>query len=225
MNNAISEDTGLLLGIALFPPVEYMALLIFHPNVIIEVHENFQKQTYRNRYYIQGPNGKQLLQVPVSYDRHTKVRDVIVSYSQRWENTHLRSLDTAYNSSPWYLFYRDMVESLLKGSIGKIWDLNIASIKLSAEMLGCRTEIVESLSYKKHPAELTDLRDAIHPKSKESLFLTYQNDHPYRQVFAEKFGFIPGLSILDLIFNEGPAALSWLKKLYERIITNVDAEK
>lgn len=218
MNIAISEDSGLLLGIALFPPVEYMALLIFHPKAMIEAHENFQKQTYRNRYYIQGPNGKQLLQVPVSRNSQTKVKDVGVSYSQRWQTTHLRSLDTAYNSSPWYLYYRDKLVSLLDAGFEKIWELNMASIKLSSEMLGCSIETFETLSYKKHPVELSDLRDAIHPKSKEPMFCLHQRENPYHQVFSEKYGFTPGLSILDLIFNEGPAALTWLKALYCRIV-------
>lgn len=209
----------LILNIALFPPVEYMALLLFHPEVQIEAHEHYQKQTYRNRYYILGPNGKQLLHVPVDKRgiHHCPIREAAVSYALPWQQNHLRSIETAYNSSPWYLYYRDDFEEVITRGHTLLWDLCIDSMVTCARLAGKPVTPAPTEGYVVQVSAGIDLRDRIHPKRNLIPQALHFNPQDYQQVFDQKHGFVPGLSILDLLCNEGPATLGYLETLYHNL--------
>ncbi len=98
-----------LLTTAYFPPVGYMAEVLRADTVVIEVHETYPKQTCRNHCVIQGPNGRQTLSIPVTRinGNHTKTRDILISTHEPWQKTHWRSIQTAYNNSPFFLYYLD----------------------------------------------------------------------------------------------------------------------
>jgi hypothetical protein len=208
-----------ILNLALFPPVEYMALLLFHPEVQIEAHEHYQKQTYRNRYYILGPNGKQLLHVPVDKRgiHHCPIRDAAISNALPWHQNHIRSIETAYNSSPWFLYYRDDFERVLSRRHSLLWDLCIDSMVTCARLAGKAVNPALTDGYMARIPAANDFRDRIHPKRNLLASAGRFNPPVYQQVFDQKHGFVPGLSILDLLCNEGPATLGYLEALYHNL--------
>lgn len=205
---------------ALFPPVGYMAIWLFHPGVFIEAHEHFQKQTYRSRYRIAGPNGLQSLQVSVSKggEHHCKTTEIKVLYHDSWPVFHLRSLDTAYNNAPYYLYYRDAVRDLMNCHFPNLWDLCKASTELSGSLCGIRKEVAPTTTYIPSHKPEHDFRNLIHPK--KPLPWDGNTELPvYHQVFSDRYPFLTGLSILDLLFNEGPGAQTWLQNYYRSINT------
>ncbi len=211
-----------LLNIAVWPPVEYMAVVLFHGAIILERHEHFQKQSYRNRYVISGPNGLQPLTVPVDKKgmRHILIDQCGITYHENWQQLHWRSIATAYNNSPYYLFFKDELSYLYHQPIPSLWDFAIKTIATASKLLRQESGFSVTKEYKPVRDDVIDLRAQIHPKKgiKGSNASLIAQTNPYPQVFSDRYGFIENLSILDLIFNEGPAGLQWLKKLYEKII-------
>jgi hypothetical protein len=135
---------------------------------------------------------------------------VRVSYDTPWNEVHWKSIEAAYNSSPYYLYYKDDIEPLLTKKWRFLRDLNEAALRITMECVGVDTPITYSEEYYSEYASVQDLREMIHPKR------DYQEDsdfiaQPYRQVFGIAQPFIPNLSILDLIFNKGPESLLILR--------------
>lgn len=210
---------SLLLSIALFPPIEYMALLLFHDNVRIEAHENYIKQSYRNRYYILGPNGNQMLQVPVAKKRNQKtlITDVEISKYDFNPLIHIRSLETAYNKAPFYLHYKDEVNDLIQNCGNSLWDFALSSISLCSIVIGKKIKIPLTSSFVSKPKRI-DLRYLIHPKKGSILKNGNSNVLRYNQVFSDRYDFVYNLSILDLLFNEGPGSLHFLERVYDYLL-------
>lgn len=210
----------LLLSTALFPPLEYMAILLFYPEVRIEAHENYTKQTFRNRFYILGPNGKQMLHVPVEKGnmQHCPIQKASIVHPEQWRHIHLRSLQTAYSSAPWYIHYTDQLHRFYQQLPSDLWGMNTQSIHLAAQMLGTEWEPRYTTGYIPSNTSFYDYRDRIHPKRSHPFPANPKIQPTYQQVFMDKHGFTPGLSILDLIMNEGPLALSWLQAYYHSTI-------
>ena len=204
----------ILLSTAYLPPVQYMSKLLLPGEVLIENDENYLKQTFRNRCYIAGPNGPQPLTVPVEKGSFHKVhiRDVRVDYSTPWETLHLRALSAAYRSSPFYEYYIDELTAIYKKKPVFLFDLNLWLLESLKEALGIDRRIRTTGKYIRplQGEDLLDYRESIHPK-KERPDPFY---HPvvYHQVFEDRFGFLEGLSTVDLLFNEGPEALYVLQR-------------
>jgi len=210
----------ILLSAALFPPIDYMALALFHADIQIEAHENYQKQSLRNRYYILGPNGVQFLQVPVKKREQGRcpVMRIEVDDALPWRKTHVKSLMTAYNKSPWFLFYRDDIENLLLKSNHSLWELCLNSIMVTALLLKKRPNIDLSTHYTFNTEHVLDLRSQFLHKPTPLIQHHYPQMQPYEQVFSVKYGFTNGLSILDLLFNAGPSALARLEHRYNQLV-------
>lgn len=201
-----------LLSTAYFGPIQYYARFIQDKSVVIEKFEHYSKQSYRNRCLIMGANGIQSLVVPVKRPNGNKtlMKDVKVDYAMNWQKNHLKSIESAYKNAAFYEFYSDEFRSVLAKKFVFLLDLNMEITHIALNHLDHEINIEFSDHFIESHEGFPDFRDSIHPK--KSLILDKQFTAPeYIQAFSEKLGFIPNLSILDLIFNTGPEALSILK--------------
>ncbi len=206
--------SSILLSTAYFPPISWMASVIQSESISIEIHETFPKQTYRNRCNIATASGILGLTVPVkkTNGNHTKTEDILIDYSTGWQQLHWRSVVTAYNKSPYFLYYRDLLEPIFEKKHQSLVELNDELISLLLKALGCHSKKLVYTREYFHEVDMADLRNTFHPK------LNRTDHNPvamprYIQVFEEKLGFIPDLSIIDLLFNLGPEAHDYLGKI------------
>src|SRR5690606_4488719 len=193
---------------AYFPTVSHF-VIIANNEVIFEVEDNYQKQTYRNRAYIYGPNGKQLLSVPIiqtkSHGRQ-KYKEVKIENDFNWQKQHWKTLETAYRTSPFFEFYEDEIQPVFTKKQSYLMDLNLEIIELISNFLEIELSDEKTISYIEKSEKHIDFRKLASAKSGE-----HYNFDEYIQVFSEKFGYMNNLSILDLLFNEGPNALNYLE--------------
>ncbi len=188
-----------LFSTAYLAPVEYFQYLKTAGRVCIEQHEYYQKQTYRSRCRIATANGIMDLSIPVEKRNHTLIRDIRISEHSDWQTLHWRSIEAAYNSSPFFEYYADDFRPFFEKKWLFLWDFNMELLHKILELLDIETEILLTETYEPQTGEETlDLREIIHPKKEASIPLK-----SYYQVFATKFGFIPNMSIIDLLFNMG----------------------
>ena len=202
-----------LLSTAYLPPIEYFAAIAKYGGAQIEACENYQKQSYRNRCTILTANGKENLNIPVlrGGDCHTHtlpITQVEIDYQENWPLRHLRAMEAAYMNSPFFEYYIDDISAILLSRQELLFSLNLELIRLLLNFCGIKAEI--SLTEHFEPACSPDFRNRIHPKSKlPCLTWEWGKEKPYWQVFAKQ-GFVSNLSVVDLLFNEGPNAISFL---------------
>lgn len=197
----------IVLSTAYLPPIEYFARINDADEALIEREENYLKQSYRNRCYILSADKPQYLTVPVylgSFHK-THIRDIRIDYSKRWQQVHLRALTSAYCSSPYFIFYFEVFERIILSGHEFLLDLNMELIEAALKMMDISRKISYTAEFITGNDNIDDLRYAISPKKISS--------YPFKkyiQVFATKEGFVPGLSIADLLFNTGPDAAGYL---------------
>jgi len=186
--------------------IDYYSCLYKTKELLIDIHENYIKQSFRNRCEIYGANGKLPLVIPiVRRNGKTPLKDVKIEYCQGWQKIHWKSLESSYRSSPFFEYYEDKFIGLYEQkNITFLIDFNIELQNIFIQLLGLEIEIKHTDSYKKEHKDMIDVRGQFHPKK---MLSDYYTEIKYNQVFEEKFGFISNLSIYDLIFNEGPAAV------------------
>jgi len=176
-------------------------------NLTFETQDNYQKQTYRNRCYIYGANGKQLLTVPTIHKKTNtkqKSKDIKVDNNTPWQKLHIKSLQSAYRSSPFFEFYEDDILEVFNKKYAFLLDLNFKIISIINDCLQLEIPIQKTLEYKLNSEN--DFRNLVNAKNTQNYLLK-----KYTQVFDDKYGFISNLSILDLLFNEGPNTLEYLE--------------
>lgn len=200
----------MLLSTAYFPPILHYAWLLKNQQVVsVEQFETFPKQTFRNRCVILSANGLQSLTVPVIKPNGAKTltRDIKVSYDEPWQQLHWRSIKTAYNSSPFLLYYQDELEAFFKKKPQFLLDLNEEVIHLINNLMEWEVSVkrTETFVFPKDISPEEDKRYLLRPKDRELLGLPR-----YIQVFSDQYPFSENLSVLDLIFNLGPEAESYL---------------
>jgi len=201
-------EKGAVLPMFYLPPVEYFAQLnSYNPDFLIEKHEHFPKQTYRNRANIYSPDGVLTLVVPVVKGSkvHTPVKDVKISYDFNWQRLHWMSMQACYRRSAYFEYYEDEFALFYESKEPFLFDYNQKILTMLFKLLKIKTSISYTESYEANYPSLIDLRQSIHPK-KDSGF----GQKPYFQVFEERYGFIRNLSIVDLLFNQGPQSLNYL---------------
>jgi len=204
-----------ILSTAFLPPVEWFRAAALSSCTLIEGCESYQKQSYRNRCRISTAGGIENLNVPTVHSDSKKITDIRIDYSEPWVQRIERALVAAYNSSPFFLYYRDEIIPLLKSGEENLFEYNMALIRVLAELLGVKINFGVTESFlSDYPASDKDYRFSIHPKKTLPEELALQEG--YYQVFREKFGFIPSLSALDLLFNEGPNAVTYLLRTVEK---------
>lgn len=202
-----------LLTTAFCPPVEYFAVLARYSSVYMEACENYVKQSWRNRCRILTANGPMDLTVPVSHPAR-KITEVRVDYSTPWVAKFERAVESAYYSSPFFIYYKDALWEILDSHPQTLWELNGRLIEFFCAKIGIAPQIIATADFIP-PGALSlggmDLREVIHPKRKNTILADLGLDRPYWQVFRERFGFVPGLSVMDLLFNEGPESICLLR--------------
>ena len=177
----------------------------------VEACERYQKQSYRNRCYILAGDGVQMLQVPVVHGDSWAIRDVLVDYSTPWVIRTERALDAAYESSAFYEYFRDEVFAILDSQPERLWDLNMELIGWCLRRLQLPVTLTSTADFALPDTVTDDYRSVVHPKHPDTVLQDLGLARPYYQVFRDRMGgFTPGLSVLDLIFNEGPDAVDFL---------------
>ncbi len=192
------------------PSLEYFCAVLPYENIILETHQRFVKQTYRNRCYVNTANGVKLLSIPLE-ERHGKIvtRAIKVERGKPWRNIHWRTIESAYRKAPFFDYYSDELKNILFNDHEYLVDLNKDLLSFCLRQLGLQKNISESVAYQKETDENTlDLRSAITDKKPFSLRGFYQ-PCSYYQVFGNEFA--ADLSFIDLLFCEGPGALTLIK--------------
>lgn len=199
--------SDILIPSAAFAPLTWYSLMSPASKIIIEAHETYPKQTFRNRYYIAGPQGVQALTIPVikTKGNHSSIREIKIDYSSAWVRQHIGALKAGYENSPYFLYFKDYIFSLFQRQLPWLFDFNTEAFSMINQWLQWKKEIIVSNDFYRESGVMTDLRNDSpkHPLEADI--------RPYSQVFDEKFGYIKNLCILDLIFNKGLESSSILK--------------
>ena len=186
---------------AYLAPVEYYSAIAKAETVFLENCDSYIKQTYRNRCHIATANGKLALSIPVEKlaGEKTLTRDIRISEHNDWQIHHWRSIESAYNSTPFFEFYKDDLLPFYEKKWDFLWDFNLEIQNKMLELLELQPDILLTKEYNPTLSEnIIDLRESIHPKKDNSIEIK-----PYYQVFEQRFKFQPNLSIIDLLFNMG----------------------
>lgn len=218
-----------LLTTAYFPPIEYLAAIAnecrFNPGmtevepavVYIEACEHYVKQSWRNRCRFYAADGAQTLNFPVRHEDFGKpISQMRIDWKTDWLTRHERAIISAYRTSPYFEYYQDELFAILDSRPELMLDFNTQILKFFLRKTCIPADIRftsewEAVTIEGH--KVTDLREAIHPKRPNTILKDLGVEKPYWQVFSPKYGFIPGLSIMDLLFNEGPDSICYLKNL------------
>ncbi len=194
-----------LLPIAYLAPISYYAILLQKSHCEIEYHEHFIKQTIRNRCEIYGANGKLSLTIPKQRKGSSKtlITKIKISNTTNWQKEHWNAITSAYNSSPFFQYYKDELKPYFEKKEIYLIDFNSKLQELILKFLQIEKKYTTSTKYN-HLGNFIDLRNSDF-KSKQI--------KKYDQVFMEKHGFISNLSILDLLFNLGPESTDYLNNM------------
>lgn len=196
------------------------------PSVIyIEACENYQKQSYRNRCRFYGADGVQTLSFPIIHEGGTHkqpISEIKVDYRKPWIQQHQKAIVSAYRTSAYFEYYQDELFEIMNSRPERLFDLNLAIIRFFIEKTGIAVDLRKTDDFFRDgniilqdgkTIACEDLRDSIHPKKADTILKDLGLEKPYFQVFAQKHGFISDLSIMDLLFNEGPDSILYLKSL------------
>ncbi|MEQ8423076.1 MAG: WbqC family protein, partial [Cyclobacteriaceae bacterium] len=195
-----------LIELHYLPSLEYFSALLQSTGIILEKHEQYIKQSYRNRCYINTANGILKLVIPVT-SKHGKalIKDVRIDHRGKWQNLHWRAIKSAYGKAPFYDHYEGTLNKILFSQSEFLYDLNLQLLSFCLQSLKVSVPLTESTSYEKSTSGgVTDLRSVISAKIHFSE-RDFYNPTPYTQVFGNKF--VNNLSLIDLLFCEGPNAI------------------
>lgn len=191
------------------PPVQYFRHALQADGLLIEQHENYIKQSYRNRCQVLTAQGVQPLSVPVlkgSSKDKTPITEIEIDYSQKWYNVHWRTIQAAYGRAPYFEFYSDYLKEVYERQPKFLFQLNVDLLQLYIKLLKLNKPLQFTAFYSEQvPENVMDLRNKIHPK----IYPDNLHVKTYTQVFGKHF--VPELSIIDLLFTQGPASLSYLQ--------------
>jgi len=196
-----------LLSTSYLPNLPYLAQVIHNDEVVFETHEYFVKQTYRSRCDILSSNGKLSLSIPLVKQADKEIiTEKKISYAENWQQQHWRSITSAYKNSPYFEFFEDELKPFYHQKYEYLFDYNLQLLKTVLHILRVKKEFHSTEEFQLKPNEIKDLRVLSNPKNDSEFEIK-----PYYQLFSSKYGFIPNLSCIDAVFNEGLYTLDLLK--------------
>jgi len=204
------QSHPILLSTAYLPPIEYFVQINQSDEIYIEQFENYHKQTFRNRCHIASANGLLPLSIPVikTDGNHTLIKNIAISNAEPWQKIHWRAIESAYNKSPFFLYYEDELRPFYFNRFENLLEFNMKLTEKLLHLIGIEKKINLTTEFIHLPKNMRDCRFEEKPKPE-----SYKNYKPYIQVFSSKFKFFPNLSIIDLLFCEGPDAADYLNCL------------
>lgn len=230
-----------LFSTAYMPPVSYFAAMAeemeglsnrrdgdssleLTPSVVyVEACENYQKQSYRNRCRFHAADGVQSLSYPIVHEGGTHklpISEIRIDWSTPWLQQHERAIVSAYRTSAYFEYYQDELFAILESRPERLLDLNMELLRFFVEKTGLAVDLRLTSGFSRDGNQIMpdgsivqceDLREAIHPKRPNTILKDLKLEKPYFQVFSRKHGFRSDLSIMDLLFNEGPDSICYLK--------------
>ncbi len=206
---------NIILSTAYLAPVVYYKCLCVYDQITIEKWDNYIKQTYRNRCLIAGANGTQTLSIPIEKYETEKclTKDIRISSHGNWQHLHWNAIVSAYGSSPFFEYYEDDFRPFYKKKIPFLFDFNEELRETICRLIDIESTITYSQEFLT-TEKGKDFRELIHPKKDYSFQDLGITLNPYYQVFEQKSGFLPNLSIVDLLFNMGPESILSLKETF-----------
>jgi hypothetical protein len=193
------------------PSIPYIATWVYFDEIIIESKESYTKQSFRNRCQIKTANKIDDLIVPIQKgNSNVPIQEIRIDQDQFWIKNHWRAIQSAYGNAPFFEYYCQDIENILNNKPRFLFDLNLQFLELVLKIMGLNKKIIFSQKYeKKYSSGVQDLRSKIHPK-KANNELDFYFPQEYTQVFGNQF--VKDLSVIDLIFCEGPNAIDILKR-------------
>lgn len=217
MSNSTHKDLSILLELHYLPSLQYFSKLAHFQSVVIEQCENYTKGSYRNRCHIAGVNGLLRLSIPLRKGKNEQqsIKEVQIAYDQPWASHHWSSIRSAYGNAPYFDYYAEELQPIYQQKWTFLFDFNWTLLQKINDLIGITSSIQKTESYQKETDDLLlDYRNVIHPKAHLQGNDPYFKPKKYPQVFEEKTGFLPNLSILDLLFCSGPQSLLELEQMY-----------
>lgn len=208
------------LSSAYLAPVEYYTKLSAYDKAFIEQHDHYTKQTYRNRCAIAAPDGELTLSIPTVKPTTLKclLRDIRVSDHGNWRHLHWNAIGSAYNHTPFFEYYRDDFHPFYEKKYEFLVDFNEELCRLVCSLIDIQPDMARTTEYRTEFApDEEDFRERIHPKKDFTVEDAEFSPQVYYQVFQERLGFLPNLSIIDLLFNMGPESLLVLQQSHKSI--------
>ena len=193
-----------------FPPVSWWAYALQSGNVVLDIAEHYQKMSYRNRYYLAAPEGKLLMSLPLEKGRNQRIAvgEVQISARTDWQANHWKTIVSLYRNAPFFEHFEYRIKALFDCPFDSLQEWNKKGIILVNELLNLGLDISDTQIFQKTYEGLTDLRSSLVPQQQ-----LLEQMPAYYQVFADRCGFQQDCSVLDILFNEGLHARSYLKAL------------
>jgi hypothetical protein len=188
-----------IFSVAYFPPIDYLLEMKKADYVWIEAHENYQKQTYRNRATILTGNGLQDLIIPVIRNSVKVIKEIQIDNSVSWQRNHWKTIESAYNNSPYFLYYRDFFEPLFQKKQIFLFDFNMELLHLLRMLFLINNPIQLTENFDINPKNIEDFRDFFLPKNRE---FRPKKVH-YQQIFGDRYDFAKNLACIDYLFTKG----------------------
>lgn len=211
------NDSSIAVDLFYLPPIEFFVAIEGYDTLIIEKQEHYQKQSYRNRASVRMANKVENLSVPVcGGNKKILYKDILIDNDQSWKNGHLRGIQSAYGKAPFYDFIYPDLEELINRSSGNLYELNIALLTFCLKFLRFSVKLEYSTIYHQE-LNIKDIRGIIHPKASFERRNIY-----YPASYMQLFGldFVPNLSIIDLMFCEGPNSRKIITASNKNLLNN-----